>query len=347
MKFKNPLGSHQLPARSRPAVEHLENRWTPSCVVSTTDGGHTLLITGDGTANHVTITQNDTTNVLEIECDGELDTYASSTITKIVVNLQGDKDWLDWNTAMGTSFKFGKTAVINTGGSDDHVAISIAKYPGTGVNASLDIDISMGGGYDYLGAAFGHKHGGTLKVSADMGGLDDTADLHLYGDITGGADVSLDLQGGTGNDWLGIDSQYDYGHAEPESIDLTGDATLAMTIQGGDGNDTIGVTYKGEMDGDLTLLLDGASNKDRIAADVLLKDSSFGSLDATLLGGLNDDRMWFRLVDEGGDANIVKALMDGGDGFDKYHSFNTTPNVAKTGFEGTFFDIAIPIPVWI
>lgn len=71
-------GNRQRSApRTRLALESLENRWTPSCVVFTANAGKMLVIVGDNGANGVAIVQNDDANTLTAVCDGgrEVTTY--------------------------------------------------------------------------------------------------------------------------------------------------------------------------------------------------------------------------------------------------------------------------------
>src|SRR5947208_71329 len=93
-------------------LEALEDRTCMSCVVSTTNGGHTLNITGDGAVNDVAIEVNDVANTLSVTCDGQVSSYTSSAITKINVDLKGGNDTFWMGLAPGSYNAFTKTASI-------------------------------------------------------------------------------------------------------------------------------------------------------------------------------------------------------------------------------------------
>jgi hypothetical protein len=329
--------------RRRPlGVEVLENRTCMSCVVTTTDGGHTLVITGDGSANNVAIEVNDVANTLTVTCDGESSTYTSSSITKLMVDLKGGNDNLWMGLAPGSHNAFTKKAIITLGAGDDTATLDFWHGIGEDVllQGSLDIEVYGNSGADVLDADFGHKHGGSLKLYASLGAGEDQAFARMWGDITGGADVLFDLRGGSDNDLLNTWNTYDNAESAYGAIDITHDSSFTINLKGGSGADQLFGTYAGELDGDLVIRMAGGDGNDTIKmaqsdnGGIHLADGSSGSVDAIFTGGTGNDYMAVTLnEDPNGNVDLLNALMDGGSGFDTWNWLDTTSNMTKQGFE--------------
>src|SRR5439155_5727441 len=104
--WRRLFGSGSAKARSsprprfcRPRVEALEDRWCPSCTITTDFTGHALSITGDGATNEVTIIENPITNDLELTCDGSTTHFAADFITRIDAYLKEGNDKFTYQMA--------------------------------------------------------------------------------------------------------------------------------------------------------------------------------------------------------------------------------------------------------
>jgi hypothetical protein len=329
----------QARRRFQPAMESLEDRWCPSCTVTTADGGHTLIITGDNGANMVVIEQNDTSNKLTVVCDGGApQVFSSTSITKIKVDLQGGADQLWYGLASASNFKYAKSADLKTGAGDDTVTIDMwqgINQP-CNISSNLSIQVDAGADHDEVDADFGRKRGGVLLFQANANTGDDLVQARMWGDITTKAKVTFDLQGGIGDDTVGTWNTYDNHVPGYGSIDVHKDSQFTIYLKGGAGADKLFLTCAGELDGKLNILLDGGAGDDLVSATqnnnngIYLMPGSTGSLKATFMGGSENDEIEFEVWDKSGGAALVNALSDGGDGYD--HSTHTT-NVAGINSE--------------
>lgn len=315
----------------RPRLEALEERSVLSCTTSFAAG--VLTITGDNLANNLEIVQNDTTNTMKVTCDGSVSNFTSSQVSKLNVDLLGGDDYLWYGLATGGTVKFNKDVQLKTGAGADEAWVEFRNGIGGSVllQGSMNIDFRSGSEDDVLVAHFGPKHGGFLNFTARMGAGNDEASGMLWGDITGGADVLLDLRGGLGNDslitWNSFDNKaYEYG-----SLDVVHDASLELRMTGGEGADTINVTYAGEMDGHFTLVVDAGDGSDKANAELYMVDGASGQVDAEVLGGNNNDNLTLEINEQAGSSvTLVNALLDGGPGWD----YGTaTSNVTRVNCE--------------
>lgn len=328
--------------RRRLGIEALEDRSCMSCIVSTTDGGHTLNITGDGAANDVQIAIDDVANTLTVICDGQMSNYTSSAITKIKVDLKGGDDIFWMGLAPGSHNAFTKKAIITLGAGDDTANLDFwhgIDQPAL-LQGSLDIEVYGYSGADVLDADFGWKHGGSLTLYASMGSGDDQAFARMWGDITGGADVNFDLHGGAGNDLLSTWNTYDNAEHSYGAIDVTHDSSFTINLVGDAGNDQLNGLYAGELDGDLVIRMDGGKGNDSITmaqsagGGIYLAAGSHGTVDAIFTGGADNDYMAVTMkIDANSNVNIVNALMNGGAGYDTWNWLDTTSNVTRTNIE--------------
>ena len=311
-----------------PQVETLDNRWCPSCLVSTLDGGATLRIEGDKHANVVAIKQDDGASDLEVKCDGVKKNFDSSVITKIVVDLKGGKDQFTFNVAEDT-FKYAKTIQVHLGQGNDQALFdtsSDANAPGkfSTIKADLNVQVFGNQGNDVVKADFGSVDSANVSFLAQLGQGRDKFFGRFLGDLKGTAHVGLDVRGGSDNDQVSVLAKDDLPNALP-GIDIDAGASLAVNLKGGAGTDVASFTYDGVLDGHLNLTNDGNGGKDKVSADITLEAGSDGFLDAAVRGRQDNDKLTFLLTDNSaGTAHITQALLDGGPGHD---TCVATPNV--------------------
>jgi hypothetical protein len=155
-----------------------------------------------------------------------------------------------------------------------------------------------------------------------------------------GASLAFDVNGSLGNDDLRVDmATYnfapDYG------------ASLSVKLDGGFGSDYVAASYKGELDGNLSIvaiggpgagLFAGLDGNDTVAANVLLTtgphNHSEGLAYVRVQGGYGNDHLTLATRKESSwDPAAVDAAADGGPGFD---TLTRTSNVTKKSCEQDF-----------
>src|SRR5262245_25008345 len=99
----------------RPQIEALEDRWCPAVTVTTINNGATLVITGDGANNAVTIRDNAEDDLLQVVTGGVTRNFDTSDINRIVVNVQGGNDSFSYLLTGGSDFEFEKIINLDLG----------------------------------------------------------------------------------------------------------------------------------------------------------------------------------------------------------------------------------------
>jgi hypothetical protein len=309
-----------------------------------------LVIVGDGAANKVTVTQNDQADTLTVVADGVTKVYRSSQIDQIGVDLKGGSDYFWYGLAAGSNFlDLGKKVTVNLGAGNDQAWLDFRGNGGPArLLGTLDVTVYGGAGNDEMfgnfpavandniifrspvpAGDFARQHIGALNVTALMGDGDDNASVNLWGNVTGGARVSLDLQGGNGNDSLNTWATFNGGY---NRIGIDYFSAVTINMDGGAGSDSLYALYGGQLNGRLTLRENGGQGNDTLTAEVHLMPGSTGSFDGEVLGGAGDDRMSFQLfVSPPSRVRVINALMDGGEGIDTKAA--TTPNVTVRSCE--------------
>jgi len=299
----------------------------PAVAVALTSGGKTLRVIGNGAANDVTIAIDDNGADLVHVYDGNtlLGSYTSHSMTRIQILLKGGDDTFFVGLEPGSSHKFDKKIDLKLGSGNDS---GFVDFRGTTSNAivqgSLDVSVIGGSGDDEVFAHFARKHGGKLAFRCKMGsGADDCA-ASMWGDISGGADVSFDLGGGSGDDNLWSWNTYDQKDGAYGDIRITADSTFVIRMDGSTGDDQITPTYAGETDGSLTLTVKGRGGADSSFGIVNLAGSSAGKVKARTFGHGGDDDLRLDVV---GTSPHLSASINGGQGSDTCQG---TANVSKT-----------------
>ena len=289
-------------------------------------GGKVLKITGDNSNDDVEVLIDDSgaNRVYVYDHGSYVGSFTSHALTKIQIVLKGGDDQFFVGLPPGASHKFTKDIDLKLGAGNDEGFIDFRGNGGlTIVQGSLDIDVNAGSGDDEVFAHFARKHGGTLKYKCNGSSGDDECMGSMWGDITGGADVSFDLKGAGGDDDLWSWNTYDQKDGAYSNIRISGDSSFDIRMNGGGGIDTLTPTFGGEADGDLTLIVNGKGDADAVYGIVSL-DASGGQVLAAVIGsGGNDDLR----LDVNGSSPFLAASINGGGGTDLCQG---TANVSKT-----------------
>jgi hypothetical protein len=232
--------------------------------------------------------------------------------------------------------------VLNMGDGNDTVihnmglSFDASKPDGLGnvVNGKVaglyrGVDANMGGGDDRFTATItGNVAASGMHVVVDGQNGNDILTGTLNGDLTGGARLGFLFRGGTdaGTDFMNVFLNND--------VDIAAGCVLWTNMNGGAGNDNLQFRYDGELDGQLSLDIEGEADADWVRAEVTLDPGSLGRLGnatgrARVYGGDGDgDTADFLVHDNAGTLVGVDAEVGGGRGFDTVH---LTSNVVWLG----------------
>ncbi|HQR08724.1 MAG TPA: hypothetical protein PLN21_18000 [Gemmatales bacterium] len=321
--------------RMKCQVESLEDRQLPAVTLSLLDNGTTLSIHGDASPESLSITQNDDTDQLMVSWRTISDvpmgvltpvsTFQSSSIKKIVVDLGGGDDVMNYRLDGGTMqwsktinvdlgagndsafFDFGGPLIVPLTNGNDPVSGSgstqSADWPQphpTDLLANLVVNASGGAGNDYIGAIFGNVKKGLTLLETGNGG-DDFLSSSVAGTMGAASPILIDQDGGAGNDQLWTD-------LGTKGIDASSKVTVNQ--RGGAGSDQLTVNANLPLLGSLGISQSGGAGDDTIATRALMDWSSTGSLTARINGDAGNDSMGLRLKrdDIPPEVNLLVAL---------------------------------------
>jgi hypothetical protein len=319
------------PVARRPGLENLESRWCPAVTLGLQDGGQTLVITGDNAANILQIIQNDNANTLTVQVTGgPSQTFTSSAIKNVKINLLGGNDNLVYKLGGGSDFQFAKTIQAQMGSGDDTSAFLFAADGQSNlaeIRAALNVSVQETFGNDRTEIELGTVDDVPVNVQTRMAFGDDLVTVRLFGDLQDDAAVKLDLvdvngilglpQFKGGNDQYSVKAGFD--------VDIDENALLDIVMTTFDGNDRLDLDYEGELDGRLRAVLNAGAGTDDLKVKLEADNGSDGTVDVKLLGAAGNDKLNFQLVVDN-DVAILNALADGGSGTDVG---TVSPNVTK------------------
>jgi hypothetical protein len=356
--------------RFLPTIEALENRLCPTTVtqngnvlhIEGDNAANTVSIVQNDVANTLTVMY-DSGGVTQTNV------FTSSQITRLDIDLRGGADRLDytlnnaftlpnfrrpelrpagpgvrnlpWNNFLprreltpDNTFSRPKSIEVDLGSGTDRATFDLGQaglLPGRTIKAQLDIDLEAGHDADQVWVDIGAVDSAVVTVEVDMGSGDDILYAGIWGDVQGNANVRFDLDGGDDNDVLRFAGRRDslnnaYG------VDIAAQASLTVNMDGGDGRDLVRANMINEIDGNLTLLVEGGSGNDSglitefgsqvlagVSASVRVNPMSTGTLNARVRGNRGNDAMGFTFENQSaGIVNIQNALLDGGDGTDNF-----------------------------
>jgi hypothetical protein len=314
--------------RQLPQMEALESRWVPSCVVS--QSGNTLTIVGDNYDNEVHVRVLDSSQQIEVECDGHTWSFDSYKIKKIDVNLKAGDDSFSFELQGGSDYQYLKDLKLELGKGDDTALIDLF-HTGSSSSAHLynkfNASINAGDGEDHVDVNLGAIEGAQVCVNANLGRGDDRFNGAFNGDLTGRAKAKLDVRGQGGDDHLIVTANEDLVNHDGSGIDIDEYACMDVSLDGGDTcnneryesyrDDEIYFTYRGELDGQLKLREYGRYGDDYLYASITTDEDSYGRLDAELCGGQGDDHIYFYAYPS--DYLHHRLWADGAQGSDDAH----------------------------
>jgi hypothetical protein len=302
--------------------------------------GDTLIVRGSNAVDDVKIIQNDQANLIYVIFDpaGENSVYGfgSSSVKKIDVKLYGGSDYLQYELGYGSSLDTDKEVTIDLGSGNDMALFQLQDngYPNGNppyLKGSFALHFEGGDGDDSLYAGFPRFDGGSLRVAANMGNGNDYASLWTQGSMRNGAVAFYDVNGGAGDDTLGVSFYNPYIHEGSEAhVRLCGDY----------GNDTLYANYDGYLDGllDIQFLGDNESwddglGDDRLSVDVRLGETSYGTVNASSYGMGGYDQLHMHIYDDTGLAAVNAAVACGGDYFDQYDLTSNVQRLDEPNYE--------------
>jgi hypothetical protein len=208
----------------------------------------------------------------------------------------------------------------------------------------MSFTVDGGNQADTVKAAFGHVHGPQLSFVANLGEGNDTAEVKLQGDVSGNADVRVELYGQGGEDDLLFDASVDLKSwimGLDNRFDLTGDSSLNIRMDGGSHDDTVTMALDGRFGGETDFWMGGGSGGDTVEAELNLQTSSYGEMTGTVSGGLDNDYLKLAVTGSGASQAELELTLNGDEGHNRWH-IATSPYVSILNCQ-SFYPI-IPIP---
>ncbi len=301
-------------AKSALKLMRLETRCCPT--ITAVLAGGTLTITGNGSSDHVFVTQEDDGDLRVLGNNGGLaKVFNGNLVTTLKANLGAGFNNLniDLTVSNGGDFDhegFDQNPIIlvTAGNDSDTVTINLGDAAGGGGGGGGDDDgrgdvvvsVALAGGNDRVNITAGGDFGGTLDMTFTMGSGNDSVAVALDGDVDG--DATIDANLGTGNDTY--------------SFDISGDvkSNFAYSVLGDTGNDYVSLGVGGTISGDATIDADLGTGNDYFTASV--DGDVSGAFDFNLVGGTGNDSTSLGIggnVD--GDFNANVALGSSNDSF--------------------------------
>lgn len=311
-------------------VESLEDRQLPTVTAVLLNGGATLSITGDNQAESVAIVQNDENDMVQVSWSQittdptatvvPQQSFQSSSIKKIVINLGGGADSLNYQCD-GNTMLWDKTIDVDLGAGNDSAFFDfggnlIVPFVHTGgglldggsnqpidwpmpqpadLLANLVVNVKGGAGDDSIDAVFGNINKGlTYRVSGEAG--QDNLSSSVAGTMMPSAVVLIDQDGGVGHD--------------SETIDLgargiMNGARVTLNQRGGAGNDQLKVVADLPLYGTLNINQFGGMGDDTIKTHALMDWHSTGRLVSRVYGEAGNDQMVVRIKREAIPPNVA------------------------------------------
>ncbi len=175
---------------------------------------------------------------------------------------------------------------------------------------------------------------GSVAAFLDAGGGNNTVRFALGGDLALGQDVAATIFTGAGNDFLDVISRSVFCDGSLRvaadlgigldafnclvvaDVNATGLVDIAANL--GASTDDCNLEFRGQINGDVNLLVDGADGNDTLQTFIIPTIGSTGTLDAELYGGLNNDELSFLIWGLQGQLPFLTTnlLADGGPNFD-------------------------------
>ncbi|QDU39476.1 hypothetical protein Mal4_38210 [Maioricimonas rarisocia] len=307
--------------------------------------------------NTVIITDDCEVDEVRVYTDGVENTYDSSDLKEIYVDLTGTNNWFEYSAGAATNQLIHDRHVVIAGGSQfDTIDLGLTSNEiGFGqltVQAQIRFDVATGNGLDTLGLRLDHVgENGHLTVDADLGGNDDWCTTAVYGQIRG--DLNLHLGGGSNDSVDLFDLLF--------SCDVLPGGSLNLMCHGGHNYDSVKCRYRGIVEGNAAFYLYGndfydletlpidfsnfsdedkwylaelnKKERDSMLLEIQLEEGSNGNVTATVEDGLGDDDLAVQIYQDAGSNAAIDAELNGGYGYDWWYA------TGHNGEPGEFVEI--------
>jgi len=198
---------------------------------------------------------------------------------------------------------------VNFQGSSDRDLITY--NVNGGVRGNRNIFGALDGGADAFRMTIRRDidPGVQMNVSVSGGGGADVLSETLIGNMSASSRLQLAFSGGAGADRINFDTT--------SFVAVADRAEIILGLEGGLGNDRIGVTYNGLLDGALNFRANADGGNDFMTATLTLTKPSTGSVVPSILaGGTGDDFLRFIVHNSSTKAITFNQILNGGPGID-------------------------------
>jgi hypothetical protein len=267
-------------------------------------------------AGTITITGDNTPNKVEILDDGNV--LPTDKVTVLVNGQQALQ--VDARTVSAINFRMGK--------KNDEVRYTLNGTLSAGTLSNLPghtraITGNLGPGNDSFLAVvqpFLIFPGTQMSIDVQGGKGNDVLTLLGNADILFGCSFRCTFDGGSGNDSLFVNAQQaTVGHSGLDNspgVDVNA-SSMDIRLLGGQGKDTFELFYGGNLNGDLHFLVDGGPGDDTVrAVSALFDQSGLGTaslLDEQVLGQQGKDNLSLKVVNTSPGAVLtINATVNGG-----------------------------------
>ncbi|MBM4034545.1 MAG: hypothetical protein FJ291_22600 [Planctomycetes bacterium] len=219
---------------------------------------------------------------------------------------------------------------------------------GAGTVGVNTLFVQGGVGADRLSLTLGSPAGSAGAVAAlgsvaallDAGGGNNSVAFTVGGDIAFGQDIAATVTTGAGNDIFNVTARSIFADGALRVAadtgagldafnglvvaDVNGTGLVDIAVGLGAATDDANLEFRGQINGDVRLLVDGADGNDTLQTYIIPTVGSVGRLDAELRGGLNNDELSFLVSGLQNDLPflLTNLLADGGPNFDVAFAVN-------------------------
>lgn len=188
------------------------------------------------------------------------------------------------------------TYTSNKNGSTTSTTINLTDTPLTGAWVLLNNGNDTFIFQNFVGTGFDLASNFDLAVG--LGDGNNSADIAMTANVTGGALVNLNVAGGKGRDNLAVNF---FGNIDEGS-------TVTARVDGGKGNDTITINHNGVVQGNASFLVIGGGDNDVIQTSFYAvapgTEGATGNIDVAITGSKQKNRLsLLAAADEGASVN--------------------------------------------
>ena len=280
--------------RVKPQLETLEDRCCPTAFVQTPH----LILTDN--LSHVPMSvRDDGAGDLTVAFNGHTTTYHGVQ----TVNIQSTTADAEISYTLTNTLKRSEQLTLNLGQGNDQVRLDYSKgiaSPKAGVTPQVGVTINGGGGDNNVAAVFGAINSADLSLTARLGSGWDHFSAQFRGDLTGNANVNVNVLGGSGASGVNINA----------AGAITANASLKIKVADGSNDDTSAVNYTGKLSGHLSVLQQAGAGWDWLESNINLAPGSTGWLTAHEAGGAGADLLLLTVHNDGSLHRLANHTLD-------------------------------------